>query len=124
MGTGQAKEMVQVFRALGVAKRLEIVQFLAKHSLCVGALAHLLDISAGAVSQHLRVLRDAGLVEPDRRGYYTHYSLPLDAARRCRAVMESVFGSKEGGGPCAVERRSVRGRKPCKASRRSAPRSR
>jgi len=93
--------MTRVFRALAVEKRQKIVQLLAERALCVGALSTRLGISAGAVSQHLRILKDAGLVEPDRRGYFIHYSLAPDAAQRCRAVMDSLFrtqpGTKKGG---------------------------
>ena len=108
-------DMTRVFRALAAEKRLEIVQLLAERTLCVGALSNLLGISAGAVSQHLRILKDAGLVEPDRRGYFIHYSLAPDAEERCRAVMESLFGtkprSKKGGRKCVAEKRSAKGRK-------------
>ena len=107
--------MTRMFRALSVEKRLEIVRLLAERTLCVGALSNLLGISAGAVSQHLRILRDAGLVEPDRRGYFIHYSLALDAAERCRAVMDSLFGTRtgstKGGLRCAVKKRSAKGRR-------------
>lgn len=108
-------DLTRVFRALAVEKRLEIVQLLAERTLCVGALSNLLGISAGAVSQHLRILKDAGLVEPDRRGYFIHYSLAPDAAERCRAVMDSLFGMKpepkKGGGKCVAVKRSAKGRK-------------
>ena len=103
--------MTRVFRALSVENRVEIVRLLAKRTLCVGALANLLGISAGAVSQHLRVLRDAGLVEADRRGYFIHYSLAPDARERCRSIMDSLFSAKEGGRRCAAGRRSATGRK-------------
>lgn len=106
---------MRIFRALSVEKRMEIVRLLAERTLCVGALSNLLGISAGAVSQHLRILKDAGLVEADRRGYFIHYSLAPDAAERCRAVMGSLFGtkpgSKKGGRKCAAEKRSAKGRK-------------
>jgi len=115
--------MTRIFRALSVEKRLEIVHLLAERTLCVGAVSDLVGISAGAVSQHLRVLRDAGLVESDRRGFFIHYSLTPDAAERCRAVMESLFASKKGGRGCAAERRSVKGRKSSRASRRTVRRS-
>lgn len=105
------QERVRIFRALSAEKRLDAVRLLAQRSLCVGALSNLLGISAGAVSQHLRVLRDAGLVEAARRGYFIHYHLVSDAAKRCHAAMDSLFGSKKGGGRCAAERRSARGRK-------------
>ena len=91
--------------------RVRIVQLLSERTLCVGALSNLVGISAGAVSQHLRVLRDAGLVEADRRGYFVHYRVTPDAAVRCRAAVESLFGSKEGAKRCAKARRSARGRK-------------
>jgi DNA-binding transcriptional ArsR family regulator len=108
-------DMTRVFRALAVEKRQEIIQLLAERAFCVGALSTRLGISAGAVSQHLRILKDAGLVEPDRRGYYIHYSLAPDAAERCRAVMDSLFstepGPKQGGRKCAAKKRSAKGRK-------------
>jgi DNA-binding transcriptional ArsR family regulator len=123
MSTGDRKDVTRVFRALSVEKRLEIVRLLAEQTLCVGALSNLLGISAGAVSQHLRLLRDAGLVEPDRRGYFIHYSLAPGAAEHCRAVMQSLFGPKKGGGGCAAERRSAKGRRSSRAPRRTVRRS-
>ena len=90
------QDAARVFRALAVEKRAEIVRRLTERTLCVGALSRLLGLSAGAVSQHLRVLRDAGLVAPDRRGYFIHYHLAPGAAARCRAALNSLFGSKAG----------------------------
>ena len=109
------RDMTRVFRALAVDKRLEIVRLLEGRTLCVGALSNLLSISAGAVSQHLRILRDAGIVEPDRRGYYIHYSLAPGAPERCRAVVDTLFGTRAGSmkgrGRCATGKRSAKGRK-------------
>jgi len=101
----------RILRALSVEKRQEIVRLLAGRPLCVGALSRFLGVSAGAVSQHLRILRDAGLVEPDRRGCFIHYSLAPDAAERCRAAVESLFAPKKGGRKCPAEKRSAKGRK-------------
>jgi ArsR family transcriptional regulator len=108
------QDVTRVFRALAVEKRAEIVRLLAERTLCVGALSNLLDISAGAVSQHLRILKDAGIVEPDRRGYFIHYSLAPGASERCREIVGSLFekktGTKKGGSTCAMERKSAKGR--------------
>lgn len=52
-----------------------MVKLLLKHGYCVGALAKKLGISESAVSQHLKILRHAGLVKGDKRGYFTHYSV-------------------------------------------------
>jgi ArsR family transcriptional regulator len=46
--------------------------------LCVGALAKCLKISEAAVSQHLQVLRKAGFVQGEKRGYWTHYAVQTD----------------------------------------------
>jgi len=44
-------------------------------SLCVGAIAKRLDLTQSAVSQHLRILEEAGLVVPERKGMRVHYSI-------------------------------------------------
>jgi len=109
------RDATRVFRALAVEKRVEIVQLLSGRALCVGALSHMLGISAGAVSQHLRILKDAGIVEADRRGYFVHYSLAPGAHGECREIMDSLFGKEaergKGGGICARQTPSVRNRK-------------
>ena len=109
------EDQTRLFRALSVEKRLGIVRLLSERTLCVGALSNRLGISAGAVSQHLRILKDAGLVEPDRRGYFVHYSLAPGAVERCRAAVDTLFGADagtpEGGRKCVAERASVKGRK-------------
>ena len=124
MAAKNRRDMMRIFRALSVEKRVQIVRLLVERTLCVGALSRLLGISAGAVSQHLRILKDAGLVEPDRHGYFIHYSLAPSAAARCRLVTDSLFGSKKGAGKCAAGKRSAKSHKASKASRRPARRNR
>ncbi len=71
------KDLARVFKALSDETRLRLVLLLADQraegALCVGALANRLGVSQSAVSQHLAVLRAAGLVIDERRGYYVHY---------------------------------------------------
>ena len=124
MDEADQRDVVRVFRALAVEKRLQIVRVLSEHTLCVGALSNVLGISAGAVSQHLRVLKDAGLVEPDRRGYFIHYSLAPGAADHCRAVMQSLFGSKRGGRGCAAGKASAKGPRSSRATPKAVRRGR
>lgn len=66
-------KLARVFKVLSAEVRVRIVQLLKDRALCVGALSARLSITQGAVSQHLRVLRDAELVIPEKRGYYVHY---------------------------------------------------
>jgi ArsR family transcriptional regulator len=62
-------------KGLADKNRYQIVNLLQKHDFCVGALAHNLKISKAAVSQHLQILRKAGIVIGEKRGYWTHYSV-------------------------------------------------
>ena len=69
----------KTLKALGDPKRYQLLQLMAEKSYCVGALARRSGLSESAVSQHLKVLREAGLVYGVKRGYYTHYRLDKDA---------------------------------------------
>jgi ArsR family transcriptional regulator len=68
-------DFVPILKALADENRFRIINLLLTHDLCVGALASHLGISKAAVSQHLQVLRKAGLVKGEKRGYWTHYSV-------------------------------------------------
>ncbi|MBC7189748.1 winged helix-turn-helix transcriptional regulator [Candidatus Aerophobetes bacterium] len=75
------ENVVKICKALSDPTRLKIFLFLTKRSLCVNAIVNFLNISQPAVSQHLRVLREAGLVRADKRGYWMHYSANLQKLR-------------------------------------------
>ena len=87
------KDLVTLFKILGDETRFEITRLLLTHDLCVGALAQMLNISKPAVSQHLKVLREAGLVRGEKRGYWTHYLVENevlhDAARALHEMSET-----------------------------------
>ena len=84
------EDTVKVLKALSNDTRLQIVQILSKQPLCVNALAHKLDMSQPAVSQHLKVLENAGLVEGDKRGYWVHYSLVTENLQKCAAFIQGL----------------------------------
>lgn len=65
--------VAQVFRVLGDDTRLQILALLGVREACVCELVELLGISQPAVSEHLRRLRDVGLVEDERRGIWVFY---------------------------------------------------
>ena len=77
-------------KALGDSRRLEIFKLLLDHSYCVNAIARQLGISQSAVSQHMRVLREAGLVAGEKRGYHVHYSVRQDGLETFRAQLETL----------------------------------
>jgi protein-tyrosine-phosphatase/DNA-binding transcriptional ArsR family regulator len=66
---------VELARALGDPLRWRIVELLASEQLCVAHLAEELAVGQPLVSHHLKLLRQAGLIEPDRYRYWTYYRL-------------------------------------------------
>lgn len=68
-------KLLQIIKAIDAETRLQILMLLKEHPLCGGALSARLNVSESAVSQHLRILKDAGLVIAERRGYYVHYCI-------------------------------------------------
>jgi ArsR family transcriptional regulator len=75
-------DLVKSLKSLGDDNRLNLIKILLRNDLCVGALARLLGLSEPALSLHLRVLREAGLVRGEKRGYWTHYTVEKDALRQ------------------------------------------
>jgi DNA-binding transcriptional ArsR family regulator len=62
-----------------------VIELLLSQGLCVGALARTLGITEAATSQHLQILRKAGLVRGEKRGYWTHYLVQTDELKRLGA---------------------------------------
>ena len=80
----------KMLKALGEPKRFLLLQLMAKRGYCVQALARQSQLSEPAVSQHLKVLREAGLVYGMKRGYYTHYCLDKEALAAVIAELEQL----------------------------------
>jgi len=90
----EIEELAKVFKALSDPTRMRLVKLLGegRGALCVNALAHRLGVSQSAVSQHLRVLRQVGLVRGERRGYFVHYSLDQQALEQYKARLLETLG--------------------------------
>lgn len=70
--------MQKVFEALSSIPRRKILAYLANAELSAGEIASRFAMSKPAVSQHLSVLQNAGLVESDKRGQFVFYRLVPD----------------------------------------------
>ena len=97
----------EIYKALGDPTRLRLLKLLTDQSivfcdggcngnnfLCVGALAEKLAVTQSAVSQHLRVLRQAGLVVGERRGSFMHYSISPQGLAQFRTLVSQTMGSR------------------------------
>ena len=88
-------ELTKVLKALSSEPRLKILQLLKKRALCVKAITGRLEVTQSAVSQHLRILKEAGLVRAEKRGYWMHYSVDRRALAKHGASVGRLFAADE-----------------------------
>lgn len=81
VGRRRAERMARVAKALGDPIRLQLVDVLRRHAgkVCVCELTPLFDVGQPTVSHHLKVLRDAGVVDSERRGLWAYYYVLAEA---------------------------------------------
>ena len=84
------KGAAELFKIFCVDKRIEIIEHLKSSSMNVNSLANALKISPSCVSQHLRVLKSAGLVKNERKGYWVHYSLNRERLEKARQRLNRI----------------------------------
>ena len=77
----EAERMAAIAKALGDPVRLQLVDVLRKHAgkVCVCELVPLFDLSQPTISHHLKVLRQAGIVDSVRQGLWAYYFVQPDA---------------------------------------------
>jgi len=91
------EQLAHLHKALSVPVRLRILELIGERPLCVNAITRCLEISQPAVSQHLAVLKRAGLVSSTKRGYTVHYKLDLERLEEFRQALDLFPG------PCSAE---------------------
>ena len=96
------------FDALGDPTRRAIFERLARGPTAVGELARELPVTRPAVSQHLRVLKQAGLVSDQRDGSRRLYAVDLDGVEAMRAYLESFWTDALAAFKRAAERKGAR----------------
>lgn len=83
----QASRMAEIAKALGDPIRLQLVDVLRRHAgkVCVCELVPLFEVSQPTLSHHLKKLRDAGIVDSERRGLWAYYYVIPDALEELSA---------------------------------------
>ena len=86
----QALRMAEVAKALGDPIRLQLVDVLRKHAgkVCVCELLPLFEISQPTLSQHLKKLRAAGIVDSERQGLWAYYYVIPNALKELSAWLK------------------------------------
>jgi len=79
----QAEGLARVAKALGDPIRLQLVDVLRKHAgkVCVCELVPLFEVGQSTLSHHLKVLRQAGIVDSERQGLWAYYYVRPDALK-------------------------------------------
>ena len=79
-----------VLKAIADETRLNIIKLLLKHNYCVGETARCLEISEAAVSQHLKILKEADLLAGEKRGYFMHYDVNRAVLKTLASEIEAL----------------------------------
>lgn len=83
-----AERIAPMFKALGDPVRLRMASMIAAQpELCVCEISPAFDLSSGTISHHLKILREAGLVDCERRGTYVYYWVQPDALGALSALL-------------------------------------
>ncbi|MCL7489308.1 MAG: metalloregulator ArsR/SmtB family transcription factor [Desulfobulbaceae bacterium] len=81
----------EIFKVLSVETRVKIIELLkAKGPLGVKDIAENLKLTPPAVSQHLKILKQAGMVRSERQGYWIPYEIDEEAMENCRKILNDV----------------------------------
>lgn len=90
-------EFAKIFKALSDEKRLKIIEMLSNSPLCACNILEHFEFSQPALSQHMKVLLDAGLVNGVRSGNWMHYSLNREQYEEIIDFVHHIFDhSKDG----------------------------
>lgn len=90
LGEEHAVELAKVFKALGDPVRLRLLSMIASRAggeICVCDLTPAFDLSQPTISHHLKLLRQAGLIDCERRGTWVYYWLLPEATDKLADVL-------------------------------------
>ncbi|GAB2833978.1 metalloregulator ArsR/SmtB family transcription factor [Streptomyces daliensis] len=96
LGEDQATELAKVFKALGDPIRLRLLSMIASRAggeICVCELTPAFDLSQPTISHHLKLLRQAGLIDCERRGTWVYYWLLPEMTDRLAGILTRPAGT-------------------------------
>ena len=84
------EELVKVFKALSDETRLKILLIISKRTICQKGISKHLGISDSAVSQHIKVLKEANIVTGIKEGYSVIYVINEEAFNKARLFLKMI----------------------------------
>lgn len=102
--------MQHVFEALSSQPRRKILAYLSETELTAGEIAARFEMSKPAISKHLSILENAGLIRGEKRGQFIHYSLTADnLINTLNGFVQEVCPVAR---PLKLESRKLKGKQP------------
>jgi ArsR family transcriptional regulator, arsenate/arsenite/antimonite-responsive transcriptional repressor len=90
LNAAEADELAPLFKAIGDPVRLRLLSMIACHDggeACVCDLTGAFDLTAPTISHHLKVLKQAGLIDSERRGTWVYYWINPAVLERLSAIL-------------------------------------
>ncbi|GAA2729090.1 metalloregulator ArsR/SmtB family transcription factor [Actinocorallia aurantiaca] len=95
LAADEAVDLARVFKALGDPVRLQLLSMIASRAggeVCVCDLTPSFELSQPTISHHLKLLREAGLIDGERRGTWVYYRLVPATVDRLAAILTRPGG--------------------------------
>jgi ArsR family transcriptional regulator, arsenate/arsenite/antimonite-responsive transcriptional repressor len=103
------RDYVNIFKALGDPNRLRIMKMIAEKELCLCEIREILDLSSSTVSQHLTILRDAGLLLDAKDGKWVNFRVnDKSNLKHIRAILALIRESFDDDDMVRDDRKKVR----------------
>jgi ArsR family transcriptional regulator len=108
LGSGAAGQLAPLFKALSDPIRLRLLSLIASTTeVCVCDLTDAFDVTGATISHHLRVLREAGLVDCERRGTWVYYWIKAEALDQLGNLLVAGSQQRDQGGPVELPSTAV-----------------
>ena len=88
------KNLTELFKILADENRLKIIEILSKHNVCGCNILKNLNVTQPTLSHHMKVLTDAGLVIPIKKGNKVVYQLEKENFARISEYIEKIIGGE------------------------------
>jgi DNA-binding transcriptional ArsR family regulator len=86
-----SEDFAKICKALGHPTRIQIVEYLKKENHCIcGDIVEILPLAQSTVSQHLKILKQSGLVQGEVEGLYTCYCLDKTILDRFKRMVNNL----------------------------------